>query len=104
MFASCSESLYVPFRRIITCCPQQLHLVITAALNEFGSRDLMTTGVANCASLRYIGYQVNYVELLFQPSEQRLNARKHRSSSCPIVAPIYFRIFFEKIVKSAVNG
>ena len=54
--------------------------------------------------LRYVDYQVNDVKFLFQTSEQGLNARKDCSGCRPIVAPVYFRIFFEKFVKSAVNG
>ena len=54
--------------------------------------------------LRYVGYQVNDVKFLFQTSEQGLNARKDCSGCRPVVAPVYFRIFFEKFVKSAVNG
>src|SRR5215471_2681947 len=96
--------MYVPFGRVITRCPQQLHVVIKAALNEFGSCDLVPTGIANCASLSYLGYQVNDVELLFQTPEQRLNARKYCGGRCPIVAPVYLSIFFEKIVKSVLKG
>src|SRR5579863_10455951 len=103
MFAACAESVYVPFGRIITCCPQQLYVVMTAALNEFGSSDLMTTSITNCASLSYVSYQVNDVVFLFQTSEQRLNAWKHLCGCCPIIAPVYFRTCFEKIVKSVVN-
>ena len=78
--------------------------MITAALNEFGSRNLVPTRIANCASLSPVHYQVNDVEFLFQTSEQRLEANKPRSGRRPIIAPVYLRIFFEKIVESAVNG
>jgi hypothetical protein len=47
---------------------------------------------------------VNDVKFLFQASEQGLNARRDCSGCRPVVAPVYFRIFFEKFVKSAVNG